>query len=307
MTHFHHRQFSDLRDLLSRKQAQGETISVCIPTLNEEQTIGSIVETIRSSLMDAIPLVDELFVIDSGSSDATAAVATAAGADFRLASEILPEHGCHHGKGENLWKGLHVSSGSIVCYIDGDISNFHPGFVTGLIGPLLSNPDIEYVKAFYQRPISNGDSFHHHGGGRVSEILVRPLISMFYPALTNVLQPLSGEYAARRPLLRHLPFPTGYGVEIAHLIDLQRMGKLHRLAQTDLETRHHTNRPDSDLGDTAFAILQVVLRRLQRDGLATIHQPLPEHHLRWQLEDETHRPLRQHLPEPERGPISPQK
>ncbi|MEY4570772.1 MAG: hypothetical protein RLZZ398_2211, partial [Verrucomicrobiota bacterium] len=214
---FHHRQFADVEALVALKKSQ--RVSVCIPTLNEAETIGTIVSIIRDSLVRC-GLVDEILVIDSGSTDATRELAAAAGAAVHLASGILPDQTNYCGKGENLWKALHVSSGDIICYLDGDISNFHPGFVTGLVGPLLTDPTIDYVKAFYERPLAYGDESHSTGGGRVSEILIRPLISLFYPELGGILQPLSGEYAARRETLESLPFPVGYGVEMAHLIDL---------------------------------------------------------------------------------------
>ena len=299
---FHHRQFSDVSGLAGLKA--GQRISVCIPTLDEEETIASIVSTIRGELAEENGLVDEILVIDSGSSDRTVEIASAAGAAVHSASGIRPDLEAHQGKGENLWKALHVSSGEIICYIDGDISNFHSGFVTGLVGPLLTDPEIEYVKAFYERPLAYGDESHSTGGGRVSEILVRPLISLFYPELGGILQPLSGEYAARRTTLEALPFPTGYGVEIAHLIDLARDGKLSRVAQTDLVRRIHRNRDDDELGGMAFAILRTVLRRLERDGKLTLSAPLPELHQSWSVDGEDIRHLSRFIPEPERPPFN---
>ncbi len=305
MTHprFHHSQFADAEALVMMKNSQ--RISVCIPTLNEAETIGAIVSTIRATLMDDVGLVDEILVIDSGSEDDTRQVAEAAGANFHLSSEIAPHLGTHLGKGENLWKALHAATGDIICYIDGDISNFHSGFVTGLIGPLLTNPDIGYVKAFYERPLDRGESTLSSGGGRVSEILIRPLVSLFYPELSGILQPLAGEYAARRSVLESLPFPTGYGVEIAHLIDLAAAGKLAGIAQTDLVKRVHRNRDDDELGHMAFAILRVVMRRLERDGKLTLASPLPDLYQSWILDDDNIRPISRRIPEPERPPVKP--
>jgi glucosyl-3-phosphoglycerate synthase len=300
MQRFHHSQFADIRRLLEFKTAANQRVSVCIPTLNEAETIGSIVGIIRTGLMEQTPLVDEVLVIDSNSTDGTRDIATSAGAAVFQSSEIAPEKGTHTGKGENLWKALHVANGGIICYLDGDIANFHPGFVTGLIGPLLADEKIDYVKAYYERPLACGDSTHAHGGGRVSEILVRPLISLFYQELAPIIQPLSGEYAARRGLLETLPFPTGYGVEIAHLIDLARAGLLDKIAQCDLEKRIHRNRDDGDLGDTAFAILRVVMRRLERDGKLTLTSPLPEIHQRWLIDETGIDTVSKHIPEPER-------
>lgn len=299
---FHHQQFSDAAALAALKA--GQRVSVCIPTLDEADTIGSIVATILTELAGENGLVDEVIVIDSGSSDDTVRIAGEAGAVVHLACDILPDLESHHGKGENLWKALHVSTGDIICYIDGDISNFHAGFVTGLVGPLLSDPAIDYVKAFYERPLAYGDESHSTGGGRVSEILVRPLISLFYPELGSILQPLSGEYAARRPTLESLAFPTGYGVEIAHLIDLARDGKLSRVAQTDLVRRIHRNRDDDELGGMAFAILRTVIRRLERDGKLSLSSPLPHLHQSWSVDGENIRHLSRFIPEPERPPFN---
>ncbi len=305
MQRYHHTQFANTRRLRDLKKAAGSVISVCIPTLNEAASIGRIVQTICSAFVDETPLVDEVLVIDSGSDDETRDIAANAGARVLISAEIVPETGTHTGKGENLWKALHAAKGDIICYLDGDVENFHPGYVAGLIGPLLERAEIEYVKAYYERPLVNGDLAHANGGGRVSEILVRPFISMFYPELAGILQPLSGEYAARRNLLESLPFPTGYGVEIAHLIDLLQMGKLDCLAQTDLACRVHRNRADGDLGDTAFAILRVMLRRMERDGKISLSEPPTELHQRWLIDEGGVEAVLKNIPEPERPPIRP--
>jgi glucosyl-3-phosphoglycerate synthase len=303
MQRFHHGEFGDTDALVALKNHQ--RISVCIPTRNEAETIGHIVETLRAELIERVPLIDEILVIDSDSADETRAIAAHAGARVFHSAEIAPETGTHTGKGENLWKALHVAAGDIICYIDGDIANFHAGFVAGLVGPILTNSGIDYVKAYYERPLGMGDGRHSTGGGRVSEILVRPLISIFYPELAPILQPLSGEYAARRSLLETLPFPTGYGVEIAHLIDLAQAGKLGRIAQTDLVRRIHRNRDDGELGDTAFAILRVILRRLERDGKLTLNAPPTDLHQRWLIDSDTIEAITKRIPEPERPAIRP--
>ncbi len=300
---FHHSQYSDPEKLLASKR--GRTISVCIPTLDEAATIGAIVATIRREWIERHPLVDEILVIDSGSTDGTRRLAAEAGADVHLAAGISPDGTTHTGKGENLWKALHVARGNIICYLDGDISNFGPHFVGGLVGPLLGEPGIDYVKAYYERPLANGDALHPTGGGRVSEILVRPLISLFYPELSAVLQPLSGEYAARRELFESLPFPTGYGVEIAHLIDLVQAGHLGRMAQTDLGLRVHRNRDEAGLGRMAFAILRTLFRRLERDGKLSLATELPDVHRSWSFGNGEPEALASHLPEPERPPLRP--
>jgi len=295
MQRFHHEQFSDLQNLVAHKQ--GQRIAVCIPTLNEAATIAAIVTCIRESLMG---LVDEILVIDSGSTDGTMEIAAAAGARALLSAEIAPEYGSHTGKGENLWKALFATQADIICYIDGDISEFHAGFVTGLLGPLLIHPELDYIKAFYQRPYDNGVAIHPNQGGRVSEILIRPLLSLFYPELTGILQPLAGEYAARRSTLESLGFPTGYGVEIAHLIDLLQLGKIDRIGQTDLVRRFHRNRTDEELGPMAFAILRTFFHRLQRDGKLQINQPLPELFQSWMFHQGEPQSISTAIPEPER-------
>jgi glucosyl-3-phosphoglycerate synthase len=300
---FHHTEFTDAARLLELKRAGGNRISVCIPTLDEAATIGSIVRTITEYLMGEVPLVDEVVVIDSGSADATRRLAAEAGARVFLSSEIRPETGTQVGKGENLWKALHAAEGDLICYVDGDIANFHPRFVTGLVGPLLGDQGTDYVKAYYKRPLGNGDALQANGGGRVSEILVRPLISLFYPELSGVLQPLSGEYAGRRSLLESLAFPTGYGVEIAHLIDLSAAGLLDRIAQTDLEQRIHRNRDEPGLGRMAFAILRTFFRRLERDGKLGLGSPLPELHRSWLFEGAEPEELLSMIAEPERPPV----
>ena len=299
---FHHRQFADGRALADLKN--GQRVSVCIPTLDEAETIGRIVSSIRRDLMENCPLVDEILVIDSGSTDGTLDLARDAGATARLAADVAAEEGNHPGKGENLWKALHAASGDLICFIDGDISNFHPGFVTGLVGPLLTDLGIDYVKAYYERPLASPGAAPTSGGGRVSEILIRPLVSMFYPELAGVLQPLSGEYAARRTTFESLAFPTGYGVEIAHLIDLARDGRLGRLAQTDLVRRVHRNRGEDELGAMAFALLKVVLRRLQRDGRLSLDAPLPDLYQTWIADGGDVRHVSRTIPEPERPPVN---
>ena len=305
MQRFHHSQFADFSKLAELKRATQQRLSVCIPTLDEAPTIGEIVASIRTEFVINHAFVDEILVIDSGSQDATRALAAAAGATVYLASDILPESESHRGKGENLWKALHVATGDLICYIDGDISNFHPGFITGLVGPLLTDPSLDYIKAFYERPLAYGDESHSTGGGRVSEILIRPLISLFYPELSGVIQPLSGEYAARRETLESLPFPTGYGVEIAHLIDLAHSGRISRIAQTDLVKRVHRNRDDTELGSMAFALLRVVLHRLQRDGKISLASPLPDLYQSWSIDGDDIQLHSKTIPEPERPAIRP--
>jgi glucosyl-3-phosphoglycerate synthase len=236
---FHHHDFTDLPALVAEKEAAGLTISLCIPTLNEEGTIARIVETLRHSLLDIHHLLDELVVIDSGSTDRTRALAAEAGAQVIEASDILPFQGHRRGKGENLWKAVHHCTGDIICFVDGDIGNIHPRFVYGTVGPLIRHAEIGYVKGFYERPLLATEGVDPRGGGRVTELLVRPLFARFCPDLTALHQPLAGEYAARRSVLEAIPFPTGYGVETSHLIDVWRMHGIASIAQTDLDERIH--------------------------------------------------------------------
>ena len=258
---FHHREFSTA-GLVARKAETGQRVAVVIPTLDEASTIGSIVQSIRTHLMGEIGLVDALLVIDSGSTDGTRDVAAAAGADVHLASAILPDHPSPGGKGENLWKAGMVSDADIFCFIDGDIQNFQPFFVTGLLGPLLMDDSLLFSKAFYERPLAPGGIAPDPGGGRVTEILIRPLFSMFFPELCDIIQPLSGEYAMRRTLHRTLAFPSGYGVEAAHLVDITRLHGIGVIAQVDLQHRLHRVRSTPELGHMAARILRSLWPRL---------------------------------------------
>jgi glucosyl-3-phosphoglycerate synthase len=264
---FHHSEFSDLPDLVSRKEILGLNISLCIPTLNEAETIGEEIDVFRHELQERYPLLDEIAVIDSGSTDNTLAVARSAGAEVFHSGDILPDHGFRRGKGENMWKAVYQLKGDIIVYIDADITNIHPCFVYGLVAPLICRPDILYVKAMYDRPLVHHAGRRPSGGGRVTEILVRPLFSLFIPELTAIIQPLSGEYAVRRNVLEELAFPVGYGVETAHLLDVYAKYGLNAFAQTDLDERLHRNRSIEDLGKTAFGILQTFFKRAANFGV----------------------------------------
>lgn len=260
---FHHGQFAEIKELLRHKEEQGLTLSLCIPTLNEAATIGPMVTCLRSVLSDRIPLLDEIAVIDSGSTDRTMELAAAAGASVHQAAAILPEMGSRCGKGENLWKALYQLKGDILVFLDADITNIDPRFVAGLVGPLLLHPEIGYVKSCYDRPVRQDGADFSPGGGRVTEILVRPFLSRHFPELTGFIQPLAGEYAARRTLLETVPFPIGYGVEVAHLIDLHTLHGLGVFAQTDMGQRYHRSRSNAELGRMAAAILEVLERRVR--------------------------------------------
>lgn len=260
---FHHSEFADLKALLALKEKQGVTISVGLPALNEEDTIGNVIQTLKSALMDDIPLVDEMVLIDSNSTDRTVEIAESLGVPIFRHPDILPEMGTFRGKGEALWKSLHVLKGDIIAWVDTDITNIQPHFVYGLLGPLLRRPEVQYVKGFYQRPIKIGEKMESFGGGRVTELVARPLLNLFYPELSGVIQPLSGEYAGRREALEKIPFFSGYGVETGLLLDLLEQFGLESIAQSDLEVRIHYNQPLVDLSKMSFAILQVFIARLE--------------------------------------------
>jgi len=251
----------DLQQLADSKQRSGDRISVVLPALNEERTVGEIVERIRGCLVEDVPLVDELVVIDSGSQDRTAAVARAAGASVVSAEDLLVSHGRWPGKGDALWKSLFATTGDIVAFLDADLIDFDPSFVTGLVGPLLTDPAVGYVKGLYDRPLQTVEGIAPDGGGRVTELIARPLLNAIWPKLAGFVQPLSGEYAGRRRLLEAVPFASGYGVEIALLIDLLELAGLDALAQTDLGVRRHSHQADPALGRMAGQILQTALHR----------------------------------------------
>lgn len=250
-----------LAQLLAAKRAAGAagSVSVVLPALNEEATVGQIVTAIRTGLMtEAMPLVDELLVIDSGSTDRTAEVATAAGAKVVHRDEILPRVPVAPGKGEVLWRSLLVTSGELVCFVDADLREFDARFVSGILGPLLTEPDVQLVKAMYDRPLGDSPA----GGGRVTELVARPLLNLHWPKLAGFVQPLGGEYAARRSLLEQLPFPVGYGVELGLLVDALETVGLDALAQVDVGVRRHRHQDGHALGRMAAAIYRTAHTRL---------------------------------------------
>lgn len=300
---FHHGEFWDILNLVRLKEKKGLRISLCIPTLNEEKTIGKEVIIFKSELMDRYPLVDEIAVIDSGSQDKTLEVAAAFGADTYLSSDILPEEGFKRGKGENLWKALYQLKGDIICYVDADIKNIHPRFATGLVAPLINRDDIHYVKAFYDRPLAFSSGIRPSGGGRVTEILVRPLFSLFFPDLTALVQPLSGEYAVRREVLEEMAFPVGYGVETSHLIDVYMKHGLEAFGQTDLDQRVHRNQSTLDLGKMSFGILQSFLNRLQAYGLVDRFPEMSSIFRQFQAEGNRYEQVLREIVEEERPPM----
>jgi glucosyl-3-phosphoglycerate synthase len=243
----------------------GQQVAVVLPARNEESTVGHIVSAIRHSLVDRIGLVDDVVVIDSRSTDGTATVAERAGARVFNADQILAWLGPRDGKGEAMWKSLAVTKADLLVFVDADLRSFSPAYVTGLLGPLLTLPEVVLVKAAYDRRLVLGGEPGTDGGGRVTEFTARPMLNALWPDLAGLLQPLAGEYAARRSALEQVPFACGYGVEIALLLDVYARFGLKAFAQVDLGARTHRNRPDADLVAMASAVLQAAMRRLPSD------------------------------------------
>ena len=281
---FHHSDFCDIGRLVEHKQRKKLTISLCLPTLNEERTIAKEIVIMRSELMIRYPLLDEIVVIDSGSTDRTLEVAKAFGADVFEADRILPHLDRFKGKGENLWKALYATKGDIIVYLDADIKNIHHRFAYGLIGPLLRDDNIKFTKAFYDRPIATGKSkIRPTGGGRVTELVIRPLFSLFFPQLTQIIQPLSGEYAGYREVFENIPFPIGYGVETSMLLDICEKWGLDVMAQVDLEKRVHRNQDTKALGKMAFVILDTFFRRIERQQIIELKEILHKEMIQYKL------------------------
>jgi glucosyl-3-phosphoglycerate synthase len=245
-------------------------VSLCLPARNEERTIGRILEELLP-LQDA-GVVDQVVVVDH-STDETAEIARRLGAEVHDQEKLLPEFGPVLGKGDAMWRALAVLRGEIVCFLDADSEGFGAHFACGLLGPLVLRDDISFVKGCYRRPFRAGETVFPDGGGRVTELTARPLLNLFYPDLAGIEQPLAGELAAPRELLERLPFVTGYGVDIALLLDAYAVLGLEGLAQVDLEFRQNAHQPLHDLGPMAFEVLRAVASRLERDG--RLQGPLP--------------------------------
>lgn len=264
---FHHRAFSDIGRLVEEKNRKNLLISMCLPTLNEEKTIAKEIVIMKSELMTRYPLIDEIVVVDSGSTDNTREIAASYGAKVYESSQILPELPSFTGKGENLWKALYITKGDIIVYLDADIKNIHHRFAYALVGPLLVYDHIKYAKAFYDRPLATEEKkIRPAGGGRVTELIIRPLFSLFFPELTQIMQPLSGEYAGYRELFEAIPFPIGYGIETSMILDIYEKWGLDVIAQVDLDRRVHRNQDTTALGKMAFVILKTFLNRIEKYG-----------------------------------------
>ncbi len=267
----------DLESLLRRKQETGLTTSLVVPARNEAATVGDVVARVRSALMETTTLLDEIVVIDSDSTDETHSVATAAGAVVHRSKEIRPDLGSHPGKGEAMWKSLFVTRGDLIVFMDADLVDWDTHFVPGLLGPLLADDGAALVKGFYERPLrddaGNESAFE---GGRVTELVARPLIALEWPELAWLVQPLAGEWSVRRDLFSRLTVPTGYAVELAALIDTLRLLGPEAIAQVDLGRRAHRHQALRDLGAMATQILAASRRR--STGAAPEIVGLDQHH-----------------------------
>jgi glucosyl-3-phosphoglycerate synthase len=273
-------------------------VSVIIPARDEAATVGQIVSGIRAQLVDDLGLVDELIVIDSDSTDDTAAIAAAHGATVHAARAIRADLGSHRGKGEALWKSQFVSTGEVLVFVDGDLTEWGPHFVVGLLGPLLTDPAVQLVKGFYDRVLDDGSGRHAPQGGRVTELVARPLLDLHWPELSRVVQPLAGEWAIRRSVFADLAVPIGYGVEIATLLDVHRRFGVDAIAQVDLGARAHTHQAVHDLGVMAAEILAVAGRRCTA-------VPPPRATQLWQFDRDMDPPWRERdVPTVERPPAA---
>ena len=253
----------DLDSLLRAKRRGGHRVSVVLPARDEEATVGRLVADLHERWVRRFPLIDELLVIDSDSTDATAAVARAAGADAVATTDVLPAHGTRPGKGEALWKALAATTGDLVVFLDADLLGDVAHYVPGLLGPLLTDPQVDYVKGCYTRPLEVEGLLQPAGGGRVTELTARPLLNALWPELAGFVQPLGGEYAGRRSALEQVPFVSAYGVEVGLLIDLLHRGGLSSLAQVDLGVRRHTSQSQEALGAMAGQVVSTVLARAE--------------------------------------------
>jgi glucosyl-3-phosphoglycerate synthase len=252
---------ADVVALLRAKRRGGHRVSVVLPARDEEATVGGLVADLVERWVRRVPLVDEVVVVDSDSTDGTAKVARAAGADVVAAADVLPAHGTRPGKGEALWKSLAATTGDLLVFLDADLLGDVSHYVPGLLAPLLTDPQVGYVKGCYTRPLEIDGRSTPAGGGRVTELTARPLLNALWPELAGVVQPLGGEYAGRRSALERVPFLSGYGVEVGLLIDLLGLLGLGGLAQVDLGVRRHTSQDQEALGRMAGQVVSAVLAR----------------------------------------------
>ncbi|HNM97664.1 MAG TPA: glucosyl-3-phosphoglycerate synthase [Marmoricola sp.] len=256
----HHWTQWPLPDLLAAKG--DHKVSLVVPARNEAATVGDVVTRVREALHETTRLLDEIIVIDSDSTDATYDVATGAGAQVFRSAEIRPDLGSYPGKGEAMWKSLFVTQGDLIVFMDADLHDWDTHFVPGLLGPLLTDPRVQLVKGFYERPGERGEL----DGGRVTELVARPLIALHFPQLADLVQPLAGEWAIRRSAFDSLSIPTGYAVELAALVDVSQQHGNASIAQVDLGVRAHRHQSLLDLGGMATQIMGAAARRTQGVG-----------------------------------------
>jgi glucosyl-3-phosphoglycerate synthase len=274
---YSHEEFNDLKKLAQRKRELDLTVSLVLPGRNVADTIGGIVDEVKI-LNEEAPLVEQILVIDADSADGTAEVARSKGAEVYSENELLSHHGGAHGKGDAMWRSLSVARGDLVMFADADTRDFKPQFVYGTLGPILSVPGVRFVKGAFRRPFKSHETVELDGGGRVTELITKPLFNLFYPELTGFVQPLAGEFVADKELFRSIPFLTGYAVETGIMIDVLKKAGLGAMAQVDLGTRQNRHQPLFDLGRMSYSVLRAVARRLRQDGrLQQVRDPsLPE-------------------------------
>lgn len=249
-------------NLLARKAELGQSVSLVVPARNEAATVGHVVSKVRRALMETVSLVDEIVVMDSDSGDRTGVIAHEAGAIVHRVADVRPDLGWYPGKGEAMWKSQFVTTGDLVVFMDADLLDWDTHFIPGLLGPLLTDPRVQLVKGFYERPFRDESGERRYEGGRVTELVARPLIATSFPELSSLVQPLAGEWAIRRNTLATLGVPCGYGVEFAALVDVVRSEGIEALAQVDLGVRAHRHQSLLDLGGMATQIMSVALERL---------------------------------------------
>jgi glucosyl-3-phosphoglycerate synthase len=274
---YDHEQFSDLVELGRRKRELGHTVSLVLPSRNVADTVGGIIDEVQA-VHGRAPLVDQILVVDADSEDGTLEVASRHGAEVYSENELMSSYGGAHGKGDAMWRSLSVCRGDLVMFADADTRDFEPQFVYGILGPILTVPQVRFVKAAYRRPFRSHEEVQLDGGGRVTELTTKPLFNYFYPELTGFVQPLAGEFVADRELFSSIPFLTGYAVETGIMIDVLKKVGLEAMAQVDLGARQNRHQPLRDLSRMSYAVLRAVARRLRQDGrLHQVRDPsLPE-------------------------------
>ena len=274
---YRHEEFGDVENLAHRKRELGLAVSLVLPGRNVADTVGGIIEQI-TDLNERAPLVDQILVVDADSADGTAKVAASKGAEVYSENELLSHYGGAHGKGDAMWRSLSVARGNLVMFADADTRDFKPQFVYGTLGPILTVPGVRFVKAAYRRPFKSHEAVELDGGGRVTELITKPLFNLFYPELTGFVQPLAGEFVADKELFSSIPFLTGYAVETGIMIDVLKKVGLEAMTQVDLGTRQNRHQPLFDLGRMSYAVLRAVARRLRQDGrLQQVRDPsLPD-------------------------------